>query len=108
MLARKKRARDALEGFTLALDGFCVMRGALDAQTVRALQHDLASRSADGTVCRELASLPAEDLARTDEAAYLQLRDLDGQTEQSVATFLFSTLPGCAAAATGWGETERW
>ena len=108
MLARKKRARDALEGFTLALDGFCVMRGALDAQTVRALQHDLASRSADGTVCRELASLPAEDLARTDEAAYLQLRDLDGQTEQSVATFLFSTLPGCAAAATGWGEPERW
>jgi len=108
MLARKKRARDALEGFTLALDGFCVMRGALDAQTVRALQHDLASRSADGTVCRELASLPAEDLARTDEAAYLQLRDLDGQTEQSVATCLFSTLPGCAAAATGWGEPERW
>jgi hypothetical protein len=108
MCAAKKRARDALDGFTLARDGFCVIRGALDAQTICALQHDLASRGADGTICQELASLDAEDLARTDEAAYLQLRDLDSPTEQSVATCLFSTLPGCAAAATGWGEPGRW
>ena len=104
----KKRARDAFDGYTLARDGFCVIRGALDAQTVCALQHDLASRGADGTICQELASLDLEDLARTDEAAYLQLRDLDSHTEQSVATCLFSTLPGCAAAATGWGSPGRW
>ena len=108
MCAAKKRARDAFNGFTLARDGFCVIRGALDAQTVCALQHDLAARGADGTICQELASLDAEDLARTDEAAYLQLRDLDYLTEQSVATCLFATLPGCAAAATGWGEPGRW
>ena len=95
-----------------ARDGYCVLRGALDAATVAALRRDADRRSAgldltqDSTVwVHDLQHLPLHAPARTDAAAYLELRAQGGESSPLLARALLHTLPAAAAAATGWTES---
>ena len=71
--AKRQRGR-SLDDYSFAHDGFCVLRGVVDAATVEALRHDqrqTASSSADGSVCQ----MPAlDDSARTEREAHLHYR----------------------------------
>ena len=92
-----------------ARDGFCIIRGALDAATVGAFIEDAASRAAaasDSTICEPPASLYHPARQSTD--AYLRLRaqstNIGSEQASRIARALFSTLPSCAAEASGWSE----
>ena len=87
-------------------DGFVVVRGVLDEDTVAALRLDADRRAhglhldADSTVwVHDNQHLALNDVARTQAGPYLALR---GDDSPLIARALLTTLPAVVAAATGW------
>ena len=87
-------------------DGFVVVRGVLDEDTVAVLRLDADRRAhglhldADSTVwVHDNQHLALNDVARTQAGPYLALR---GDDSPLIARALLTTLPAVVAAATGW------
>ena len=93
-----------------ARDGYYVMRGVLDQDTISSLRRDASARAAgqdleqDSTVwVHSTRELPLYAAARMDAAAYLELRAQGGASAcPLIAQALLHTLPSVAADVTGW------
>ena len=92
-----------------ARDGYYVMRGVLDQDTISSLRRDASARAAgqdleqDSTVwVHSTRELPLYAAARMDAAAYLELRAQGGASAcPLIAQALLHTLPSVAADVTG-------
>lgn len=99
-----------MEASSFARDGFCIVRRAIDSETVAALVADAESRTAssDCTICEPPAAL--DDPARLSNDAYLRLRaqstNIGSKQAALIARALFETLPACAAYATNWSAAD--
>ena len=106
--AANQKVAEARQAF--ARDGFFVMRGVLDQDTISSLRRDAAVRAAgqdlekDSTVwVHSTRELPLYAPARLDAAAYLELRAQGGASAcPLIAQALLHTLPSLAAEVTGW------
>ena len=95
-----------------ARDGYYVMRGVLDQDTISSLRRDASARAAgqdlerDSTVwVHSTRELPLYAAARMDAAAYLELRAQGGASAcPLIAQALLHTLPSVAADVTGWEQ----
>ena len=95
-----------------ARDGYFVMRGVLDQDTIFSLRRDAAMRAAgqdlekDSTVwVHSTRELPLYAPARLDAAAYLELRAQGGASAcPLIAQALLHTLPSLAAEVTEWEQ----
>ena len=95
-----------------ARDGYYVMRGVLDQDTISSLRRDALARAAgqdleqDSTVwVHSTRELPLYAAARMDAAAYLELRAQGGASAcPLIAQALLHTLPSVAASVTGWEQ----
>ena len=102
-----RTASEAAAAF--ARDGYCVVRGVIDQDTIDALRLDADARSAgqdleqDSTVwVHDMQDLPLRAPARTQASAYLEMRARGGQACPLIAEALLRTLPWVASIATGW------
>ena len=102
---------DPSSSAAFARDGYLVLRGVLDADTIAALRRDAARRCAghdleqDSTLwVHDLRELPLCAPARMQADAYLELRAQGGEACPLMARALMKTLPAAAALATGWGD----
>ena len=108
--AANQKVAEARQAF--ARDGFFVMRGVLDQDTISSLRRDAAVRAAgqdlekDSTVwVHSTRELPLYAPARLDAAAYLELRAQGGASAcPLIAQALLHTLPSLAAEVTGWEQ----
>ena len=108
--AANQKVAEARQAF--ARDGFFVMRGVLDQDTISSLRRDAAVRAAgqdlekDSTVwVHSTRELPLYAPARLDAEAYLELRAQGGASAcPLIAQALLHTLPSLAAEVTGWEQ----